>query len=828
VHKKNSLEIVTSCNLIENILLQYLEESDKTYNIKALNEMAQEKGCEAVTPSRIKNIFNFWVIKKWIKRYALANSRNDIAIQFLQSKQALKERMEKRHDLAHFIVEYLYRQSKQGMESELPEKEEVSIEFSVHELKNEYEKQSVLFKTDVSIEDIEDTLFYLSRIEAIKIEGGFLVVYNRLTIDRLEQDNKKRYKVEDYRKLDQFYENKIQQIHIIGEYARKMLEDYKSALAFVEDYFRLNYSSFLNKYFQGERGNDIKRNISPAKFKKLFGELTPTQLNIIKDNQSKYIVVAAGPGSGKTKVLVHKLASLLLMEDVKHEQLLMLTFSRAAATEFKKRLLDLIGNAAYYIEMKTFHSYCFDLLGKVGTLDKADNILKKAVEKIKSAEVEISRITKTILVIDEAQDMDEDDFALISALMEHNEDMRVIAVGDDDQNIFEFRGASSKYLGRLIRDKQAVKYELIENFRSKNNLVAFTNAFAQTIRRRLKTAAVVAKQNDDGLIKLAKGQNDRLIVPLVEDLLAAELSGTTCVLTRTNEDAIQLAGFLNYKGMPAKLIQTNDGFNLLNLFEVRFFLDRLKLNDEVVVISDEVWVEAKRQLQIHFSKSSKADIVAELINDFESINAKQKYQSDLYAFITESRLEDFVHKRSDVVLVSTMHKAKGKEFDNVFIMLKDFNAASDEERRLLYVAMTRAKQRLNIYFNVDIFSGINVDGIQRLTIRDRQLPPPEIVMHLTHKDVNLGYFKYVQKHLETVMCGDSLIKNEGGWANSDGKMVLKFSKQFNDRLASIEKSGYVLREVKVGFMLYWKGDDMKEEIKIILPELYLKRVSSDI
>ena len=224
VHKKNSLEIVTSCNLIENILLQYLEESDKTYNIKALNEMAQEKGCEAVTPSRIKNIFNFWVIKKWIKRYALANSRNDIAIQFLQSKQALKERMEKRHDLAHFIVEYLYRQSKQGMESELPEKEEVSIEFSVHELKNEYEKQSVLFKTDVSIEDIEDTLFYLSRIEAIKIEGGFLVVYNRLTIDRLEQDNKKRYKVEDYRKLDQFYENKIQQIHIIGEYARKMLK----------------------------------------------------------------------------------------------------------------------------------------------------------------------------------------------------------------------------------------------------------------------------------------------------------------------------------------------------------------------------------------------------------------------------------------------------------------------------------------------------------------------------------------------------------------------------------------------------------------------------
>ena len=43
-------------------------------------------------------------------------------------------------------------------------------------------------------------------------------------------------------------------------------------------------------------------------------------------------MVAAGPGSGKTRVLVHKLASLLTLEDVKHEQLLMVTFSWAAAT----------------------------------------------------------------------------------------------------------------------------------------------------------------------------------------------------------------------------------------------------------------------------------------------------------------------------------------------------------------------------------------------------------------------------------------------------------------------------------------------------------------
>ena len=90
--------------------------------------------------------------------------------------------------------------------------------------------------------------------------------------------------------------------------------------------------------------------MTPSKFRQLFGELSPTQLNIINDKESKYIVVAAGPGSGKTRILVHKLASLLLMEDVKHEQLLMLTFSRAAATEFKKRLLKLVGAVADQLE----------------------------------------------------------------------------------------------------------------------------------------------------------------------------------------------------------------------------------------------------------------------------------------------------------------------------------------------------------------------------------------------------------------------------------------------------------------------------------------------
>src|SRR5690606_36469259 len=150
-----------------------------------------------------------------------------------------------------FIVEFLYEKSNQKASDDDSEKEELLVEFSVHELKNEYEKSSSLFKLTINIDDIEDALFYLARIDALKIEGGFLVIYNRLTIERTEQDNKKRYTKDDYQKLNQFYESKVQQIHIVGEYANRMITDYRNALQFVEDYFQLNYSSFLNKYFKG-------------------------------------------------------------------------------------------------------------------------------------------------------------------------------------------------------------------------------------------------------------------------------------------------------------------------------------------------------------------------------------------------------------------------------------------------------------------------------------------------------------------------------------------------------------------------------------------------
>ncbi len=63
-------------------------------------------------------------------------------------------------------------------------------------------------------------------------------------------------------------------------------------------------------------------------------------------------------------------------------------------------------------------------------------------------------------MIDEAQDMDENEFRLIQALMLNNEDMRVIAVGDDDQNIYGFRGADSKFMQAFISEYARISTSL--------------------------------------------------------------------------------------------------------------------------------------------------------------------------------------------------------------------------------------------------------------------------------------------------------------------------------------------------------------------------------
>lgn len=816
-NKNRSLSIVESYAALEKFLLPLFSEEEQLFHMKKLSEEATAAGVEEVGPGRIKTLLNLWSIRGWVKRQVQGHQGHQFLVQCMLPREMLMQKLDQQYDLSVFIVRYLFEKAAATLTQPVTG-EELPVEFSVHELKTAY-NQSNLFAAALSVQDIENVLFYLSRIESLKIEGGFLVLYNRLSIERLK-DNRQRYKQDDYKKLNQFYEGKRQQIHIVGEYARRMMEDPTGAQQFVEDYFNMNYASFLQNYFKGSRQEEIKRSLTPARYRQLIGTLSPAQLEILDDSKSSCIVVAAGPGSGKTKLLVHKLASLVLMEDVKHDQLLMVTFSRAAATEFKQRLTTLLYGAARFIEIKTFHSYCFDLLGKVGTLEKAGQVISETVEKIKSGEVEASRITKAVLVIDEAQDMDKDEFALIEALLERNEDMRVIAVGDDDQNIYAFRGSSPRYMKQLGERPGAAKYELLDNYRSRSNLVAFANAFAGTMKDRLKKHDLKAHSQDEGVLRITRYKDQDLIVPLVNDILTAGLSGTTCVLTSTNEEAMQVTGLLLKNNMPARLIQENEGFGLPNLAEIRFFMSCLPEAGTDYTISEVAWVTAKQALVEHYGRSMHCEICLSVIRSFEMAHPREKYRSDLEVFLKESALGDF-YKEGELILVSTIHKAKGKEFDNTFLLVDGIRTVTEDVRRQLFVGLTRSRRFLSIHTNSDVFNGITA-GSPLFCDDDRSyLSPPEVVWNLTYKDVHLDFFISEQRALSALVSGDELEICDGGCRVPGGRQVLRFSNKCRERLAELYSKGYTLKHARVNFMVYWKKEE--EMFLILLPELLLER-----
>lgn len=457
-------------------------------------------------------------------------------------------------------------------------------------------------------------------------------------------------------------------------------------------------------------------------------------------------------------------------------------------------------------------------------MEKSDEIIKNTIEKIKNGDVEVCRITKTVLVIDEAQDMNEDEFNLIKTLMEENEEMRVIAVGDDDQNIFEFRGASSKYLGQFVNSKSAVKYELLENYRSKSNLVEFSNQFAKRIQDRLKFTPVIAKQNDNGIIKIVQYRSKNLFSPLVNDILETNLTGTTCVLTKTNDEALQITGLLLRNKIKAKLIQSNEGFDLFHLAEIRHFIHLLNFKDDVFVINDDTWDNAKREFRNLYQRSSNLEICNNLIHNFEITNPKMKYKSDFEVFIRESKLEDFFDDAGETIVVSTIHKAKGKEFDNVFLMLDNYDSATESGKRSLYVAMTRAKQNLTIHSNTNQFEDIRrVHDLQIHFDENEYDEPKEMTMNLNYKDVWLDYFINKQYEISKLLSGDELIYNGIECLNNKRKSVLKFSNQFNKQMEDLNSLGYTVKGVNVNFIVYWKKEETDEEVKIILPVINFEK-----
>lgn len=450
-------------------------------------------------------------------------------------------------------------------------------------------------------------------------------------------------------------------------------------------------------------------------------------------------------------------------------------------------------NAAHFVDIKTFHSYSFDLIGKQGSLDEARDVVRHAAEMIERGEVEPPKIAKSVLVIDEAQDMGADDFRLVKALMHQNEEMRVIAVGDDDQNIYAFRGSDSKYMQSLVNQEGAKLYEMTDNYRSARAVVNCANRFVQYIPGRMKHTLIKSATGEEGTVKTLKSFLDT----------GLSIQGSTAMLTRTNEEAMQVAYELEKRGLHVIVAQSMGGFRFGNLAEVRYFLKQLGEENDAS-ISKEKWYIAKQRTLDTYSSSTCLNVMKHFFEDFETTH-KIYYRSDLREYIFESKIEDFIATDNQSVFVSTIHKAKGREFDTVYLLSPVPDKKDVNDMRAYYVGLTRAKKNLYLVTNPPVqYTSISI----------------ALDMH----DVWLDFFIGRKDIVLRLRSGESLQFNDGYLLNKQGINIAALSATGKKKLKNWTDKGYEVTSAKVSYILAWHPIESATEYAVCLANLILTKV----
>ena len=466
-------------------------------------------------------------------------------------------------------------------------------------------------------------------------------------------------------------------------------------------------------------------------------------------------------------------------------------------------------------------------MGRIGNLEAVRDVVAKAAGMINQGEVEPNKIGKTVLVIDEAQDMGVAEYTLVKALMANNEEMRVIAVGDDDQNIYEFRGSDSASMYRLAPEPGSKFIEMTENYRSARHPVDFANKFVKVLGKRMKSTPIISMRKEDGWVRVTRHESKYMYQPLVKELVRYRGNGTMCVLTQTNEEAVILMALLRKWGIDSKLIQSMDGFLFGNMVEMRYFLRYIDKRVKTPLIPEELWENAKHVTFSAYDRSQSLAYVKRCVELFEQTN-KTKYVSDFKEFVFESSVEDFCDTSGADVVVSTIHKAKGREFDDVYMLIADHYVKDDQLMRRYYVGMTRAKNRLFVHTNGDNFNQVSAD--EYLIDPEEYIMPEEVVLQLSHKDVNLRFFKELKQEVLTLRGGDVLkYKDSILYDTLTHKPVAKLSQNMQKTLSEWKERGYEVKSASVRFIVAWKPKDAPKdepETAVLLPDLLLNTIIS--
>ncbi len=691
---------------------------------------------------------------------------------------------------------------------------------------------------------LEYALLFLHLIGSITLDHGLVVFYTGLVMDINSDARSRKFTDKEFRMLDDHYRHKAEAIHIVGEYARLMIENETAAQQLLDDYFAMDLDGFRMKYMFGDAKGDAVSDELRAKIEKVNDE----QRKIIK-SRKKHILVGAGPGSGKTHLLVHKVASLLWIEEAKPDSILCLTYTRAACRELKKRLFDLAGPLAAKVVITTFHSLAFSILGIQGNkkdLDPSEDVVAKAAEMLESGE-DAGVGAPSVILVDEFQDLSAGEFRLLRALYDLGEkDPRVIVVGDDDQSIFAFRGSSSEYFQKFADEFPGTeKFFLTTNYRSAAGLVRANDNLLAYMKDRVKDGSRQHAFKENGAKLVFYPESNKATAAFAAaEILAKRFKAipneSYCVLTRDNAEAFLAAAKLEERDVGYRLLKGRDK-DKCSIDNTREILGFKKILEEDPRVGLSAWSSSEfrqiaEQYKMKHAKESSFELLDAVVDDFiETEIACGEDEITLGSFaqyLSEVSYSDFGQKFAGSISIGTMHSSKGLEWDNVILALGSWDlndadeAKTQENYRLLYVAATRAKKTLVVLGDE---KKLPKEWINHFEMHDKisKVNLPRVLhMETSLGDVNLGHLlvndknrartRYIQEKLEDLPTGSKL--NVGYHEefhsynlNLNGRLVASFSNDFNKKcIAYLQKYGFKPVDATIVQVCKWTSDDNQE------------------
>ena len=750
---------------------------------------------------------------------------------------------------------------------------------------------------------VDRALLWMHEQEVVTLNRGLTVFRPAMTL-KVTRDGRT-FTVADFKPLQEHYAEQTAQIHVVAEYARLGVADIHLALRLAADYFRLANNEFVDKWFKGKEAA-LRRDTLPEHYEQIVRKLgNRTQEQIVADDRERTnVLVLAGPGSGKTRVLVHRIAYLIRVRRESPGTILALTYNRHAAVEARRRLDELIGSDARGVNVMTCHALAMRILG-ISFAEAAANPGAETFDKIMRDATRLLRSDGTTafvtreqvigrlnwILVDEYQDIGEPEYELISALAgktlaEDDARLNLFAVGDDDQNIYAWKGASVRYIRRFAQDYRAKEEYLVENYRSSGFIIDAANRCIEGATERLKRDHRLRIDtcrgadppggpwtNRDSLAKgrvqilrLSGGQLSQAVAAVEELQRLSKLDpnwrwSRCAIIARNWADLDPVRSACVVQGIPVQSAR-EELSSFWRARETQKFLTTLEANGSPTIETAKI-----QRYRTDLPGDQWAALLAQAL---EELMLEESHTAVLPTAFVRNWLGEWsreVRRRQQGLLLTSAHRAKGLEFDHVVILDGRWRSTSDPEdseapRRLYYVSMTRARDTLSLISLEDGDRGGSRDNLlpagrderagallrqlrRAPSVLERQAPSPEIddprldvrVAECTMKDVVLSFAGWspvegkAHRAIARLEPGAplSLVRENGHrkildrGGNQVGRMARKWSPPAG---MAIE------RAVVQGIFTRWARDEADEERRqrlrcetweVVVPKLQLSR-----